>query len=144
MRPALLLGPLARRARDDSGAVAVEFVLIAPILLALVFGIITVGYFMGLTHSIHQLATGAARASVAGLDATERAALAQEYLDAGARRYPLLVQTSVDPTITIESGEVPAISVEVRYDLDGSLLEIANGFLGMNMQTLERTAYLAY
>ena len=40
MRPAT---PLSRLRRDDSGAVAVEFVLIAPILLMLVFGVVAVG-----------------------------------------------------------------------------------------------------
>ena len=139
-----LATPLSRLRRDDSGAVAVEFVLIAPILLMLVFGIVAVGSFVGLTHSIHQLATGAARASVAGLDAAERTALAQEYLSAGSRRYPLLDQSAVDPVVTIETGEIPAITVEISYRLDGSLLGIANGLLGMDLQTLERTAYLAY
>ncbi len=51
-----LISLLTRFRRDSSGAVAVEFMLIAPILFALLFGIITLGYFMGISHSVNQLA----------------------------------------------------------------------------------------
>jgi Flp pilus assembly protein TadG len=86
--------------RDQSGAVAIEFALIAPILFSLLFGIITLGYFMGVSHSVHQLATGAARASVSGLDQTERQTLADQYLSEASSRYPLLIATSVSPVVT--------------------------------------------
>ena len=48
----------------EKGAVAVEFALIAPLLIALVFGIISFGYLFGVSHSVQQLAAEAARVSV--------------------------------------------------------------------------------
>ncbi len=129
---------------DQSGAVAVEFVLIAPILLTLLFGIITVGYFMGVSHSVSQLAAGAARVSVAEFDVQGRDEAATAYLDRAAVNYPLLVQEGVNYDVTIESGTDQAITVAVSYAIDGSLLDIANGFLGLGITTIDGSAYLAY
>ncbi len=135
---------LRRFRRDQSGAVAVEFVLIAPILFTLLFGILVIGYFMGLSHSVSQLATGAARASVAGLDAEERLAFAQTYLAEGGSRYPLLVQASLAPEVTIAPTHPSSITVNVTYSLDGSILDLANGFLGLDIGDIKGSAFLAY
>ncbi|MEP2919151.1 TadE/TadG family type IV pilus assembly protein [Sulfitobacter sp.] len=135
---------LARFYRSETGAVAVEFVLIAPILFALLFGIITLGYFMGVSHSVNEVAAGAARASVAGLDQTEREALADAYIREAHRRYPLLDQDAITETLTYEGASPAGISVAVTYDIDGSLLDIANGFLGLGLTAIKRSAYVAY
>lgn len=139
-----MLRPLSRFWKDSSGAVAIEFALIAPMLLALLFGIVCLGYFMGLSHSVNQLATGAARASVAGLDTAERRALAQDYLDAAGAHFPLLAAEALTPSIAFGAGPPSAITVSVSYDLDGSLLELANGFLALDLSSIDRSAYLAY
>ena len=134
-----------RRFRSSqSGAVAVEFMLIAPLLLALMFGTVTVGYFMALSHSVQQLASGAARASVARLDAAERQSLAEAYLAQSGTRYPLLVAENVQPDIAVESGTNPAITIDIVYAIDGSILGIANGFLGLSIGNITGRAYLAY
>lgn len=130
--------------KDQSGAVAVEFVLIAPLLLTLLFGIITVGYFMGVSHSVSQLAAGAARSSVAGLDTAERRELADAYLSEASVRYPLLIQNAVAHVVSFDDAGSAGISVAVTYGVDGSLLEIANGFLGLGITTIDGSAYLAY
>ena len=58
--------PLLRAAhsRRDAGAAAVEFVLVLPILLALVFGIINFGYIFATQISLNNSARDAARAGV--------------------------------------------------------------------------------
>ncbi|SFR39805.1 TadE/TadG family type IV pilus assembly protein [Litoreibacter janthinus] len=142
--PRTVVSQLRRFQRDPSGAVAIEFVLIAPLLLTLLFGIITLGYFIGVSHSVHQLAAGAARASVAGLDETERSELADAYLSQAGQHYPLLVQTEVTPDVIFDGGAQAGITVNVSYDIDGSLLDIANGFLGLGLTTIDGSAYLAY
>jgi Flp pilus assembly protein TadG len=135
---------LSRFHADQSGAVAVEFVLIAPILITLLFGIVTVGYFMGVSHSVGQLAAGAARSSVAGLDTTERKQLADAYLSQASARYPLLIQDAVTPSVVFDGAGADGITVSVSYAVDGSLLEIANGFLKLGITTIDGSAYLAY
>lgn len=136
---------LKRFRQDQSGAVAIEFMLIGPILFALLFGIVTLGYFMGVSHSVSQLATGAVRASVAGLDTEERTALAESYLAQAGTRYPLLDPAALTPVVVVEEGTAtPGMIINVNYALDGSLLEIANGFLGLDLSTITGSAYLAY
>lgn len=135
---------IRRFRRDSSGAVAVEFMLIAPLLFALLFGIVVMGYLIGLSHSVSQLAAGAARASVAGLDRTERTGLAQAYLAQAGARYPLLNESALQTDVVIEGPDAPAITVSVVYDIDGSILDLANGFLGLGIKDISRDAYLAY
>lgn len=56
--------PKTARARSDAGAAALEFVLVLPILLALVFGIIFFGYIFAAQISLNSSARDAARAGV--------------------------------------------------------------------------------
>jgi Flp pilus assembly protein TadG len=130
--------------RNQSGAVAVEFVLIAPLLFALLFGVVTLGYFMGVSHSVKQLAAGAARASVVGLDEAERSELANTYLSQAGTRYPLLSQDAVTPSVVFDGADPAGITISVTYQVDGSLFEIANGFLNLGITTIDGSAYLAY
>lgn len=130
--------------RDTSGAVAVEFVLIAPILFALLFGIITLGYFMGVSHSVQQLATGAARTSVAGLNEDERRAFAAAYLQEAENRYPLLSNEALTTQVSYVAGATPSITVSVSYASAGTLLDVADGLLGLNIDTINGNAYVAY
>ncbi|WP_420556649.1 TadE/TadG family type IV pilus assembly protein [Roseovarius sp.] len=131
-------------ARDTSGAVAIEFMLIAPILLALILGIITLGFYMGVSHSVHQLAAGAARASVAGLDETERRDIATTYLAQGATRYPLLKAEALTSSLDYSGTATGSITVNVTYAADGTLLDVANGFLNLGIETIRGRAYVAY
>ena len=135
---------LTRFRHDHSGAVAIEFVLIAPLLLTLLFGTMTLGFFIGINHSVNQLAAGAARASVAGLDQTERQSLADAYLSESDTRYPLLDADALTPNVTFSGSDPAGITVAVSYAVDGSLLGIANGFLGLGIETIDGSAYLAY
>ena len=130
--------------RREDGAVAVEFVLLAPILFSLLFGVVCVGYALALSHSVHQLASYTARASVGGLTRDERTDLAEAYLQDAAIHYPLLLQDAIAPVLTVTTSPQASIRVEIDYALDGSVLELANGLMGLNWTHLEGSAYLAY
>jgi Flp pilus assembly protein TadG len=70
----VLWGRARARAREltDRGAAAVEFALIMPILLLLVFGIISYGYMLSFRQAISQAAAeGARAAAVAQRDADQ-------------------------------------------------------------------------
>lgn len=135
---------LTRFRRDSNGAVAVEFMLIAPILFALLFGIITLGYFMGISHSVNQLAAGAARSSIAGLDEAERLSIATAYLEQAEDRYPLLSDDALTMSLDYQDGAEASITVAVSFASEGTLLEVANGFLGLGITTINGSAYIAY
>lgn len=135
------LSPLLRFCRRETGAVAIEFVLLAPLLFGLLFGIIFVGYAMALSHSVQQLATASARASVAGITTQERTEIYDAYIEDASSNYPLLRQEAIADTPTITASD---IRVEISYAVDGSLLDLASGIIGMELTHLEGSAYVAY
>lgn len=87
-----------------SGSSAVEFALVAPLLLMLFAGITAFGICLGAIHNLRQIAAEAARASIAGVTDTERATLAQTMvnrsLSGGAMFRPgsVAVQVGPDPS----------------------------------------------
>src|SRR6056297_703646 len=130
--------------RSEDGAVAVEFALLAPLLFAMLFGIVCLGYFMALSHSIQGLATSTARASLAGITTEERQAFAESHLAQASARYPLLDTSAIISTIAVSEGAASSITVTVNYALAGSMLDLATGFLNLDLTSLETGAYLAY
>ena len=62
-----------RLGSDAGGSSAVEFAIVAPVLIALFAGIVVFGLYLGAMSSLRQLAAEAARASVAGVTDAERA-----------------------------------------------------------------------
>lgn len=135
---------LHRFCKDDQGAVAVEFVLIAPLLIALVFGILCFGYLFGVSHAVQQLALETARASVQGLTQAERLEMAHAYLDRATAHYPLLRPDHVTRDVQISADTFGDITVTIGYAIDGSMLDLANTLFRLDIATLEGRAFLAY
>lgn len=98
---------------DDSGASALEFALIAPILLLLVMGIIEFGFVfqaqLALTHAARE---GAREASVGKFSAA----------DVQAQAFPATpaIATSPSPPSAAASGD--PITVTLTYDYDWQVL----------------------
>jgi Flp pilus assembly protein TadG len=67
------------------GASAVEFAMLLPVFLSLVFGIVVFGSYLAVVHGLQQLAAEAARSSVAGMSSTERSSIATSYVSANIR-----------------------------------------------------------
>tara|TARA_R110000751_G_scaffold73434_2_gene148552 strand:+ start:187 stop:609 length:423 start_codon:yes stop_codon:yes gene_type:complete len=131
--------------RDESGATAVEFVLVLPILLSMVFGIICFGQYFAIANSLQQLAAEAARSSAMGISTTERQTLATSFITNAGARFTFLGPDKVVPTITMLSATEPhGIQVSLSYDLQGSAVDLAGGFIGLDVSTLTRSSYLAY
>ncbi|KAA1418489.1 pilus assembly protein [Nocardioides humilatus] len=65
MRPALQWGVRGRRTgrREERGAAALEFALILPILVMLVFGVISFGYMLSFRQALSQAAAEGGRAA---------------------------------------------------------------------------------
>ena len=61
---------------DEGGAAAVELALAVPLLITVIFGVISYSGYFWIAHELQQLANDSARAAMAGLDAQERQALA--------------------------------------------------------------------
>ncbi len=72
MRRALRWGAFCRRngRRDDRGAAALEFGLILPILLMLVFGVIAFGYMLSFRQALSQAAAEGGRSAAVQMSGT--------------------------------------------------------------------------
>ncbi|RDE09419.1 TadE/TadG family type IV pilus assembly protein [Pelagibacterium lacus] len=117
--------PLRQGFRTASdGASAVEFALIAPVFLLLVFGAIAYGLYFGAAHSVQQLAADAARAAVAGLSDPERDALARRFIAANGDSYVLIRGALLD--IDTVPGTADPDQFIVRLTYDASHLPIWN------------------
>ncbi|WEK41764.1 MAG: TadE/TadG family type IV pilus assembly protein [Candidatus Sphingomonas colombiensis] len=65
-----------------------EFALLAPILLAVLLGVLGYGQYFLLAHSAQQLANDSARATIAGMSAAERLGLANAAMARSLSRLP--------------------------------------------------------
>ena len=126
-----------RRKGDEDGAIAVEFALLAPVLIVLVLGITAYGGYFWMSHAVQQMANDAARAAVGGLDATERQSLAQQTVTSEGLNY-----TNLDASRTQVSlvDTTTQLTVNVIYDASGSPFWAASGLVPMPSTRLTRTA----
>jgi len=129
---------------DESGATAVEFALVLPLLLSIVFGLVCFGQYFAIANSLQQLSAEAARASVVEIATEDRRTTATSFISAAGDRFSFLGPDHITPTVTMISSPLPAIQVSLAYDLTGSAVEIASNFLGLNIGTISRSSYLAY
>lgn len=104
---------------DRRGVAAVEFALIAPPLIMLVFGAIQYGVYLGVAHSVQQLVNDAARVAIAGLDIRERKDLVDAHVKNRGDDYSFLVRGRIRANVTEESD-----AIVVRADYDASNLPI--------------------
>ena len=105
---------LPRFARCIRAASAVEFAMLLPLFLALVFGIVVFGAYFTMVHGVQQLAAEAARSSVAGLSEIERVSLAENYVTTNAGSYPLLQPGHL--TVSAATSGSDVFVVTVNYD----------------------------
>jgi Flp pilus assembly protein TadG len=105
-----------RSARDDRGAAAIEFALVVPLFLLIVFATVVFSVYLATWLGVSHAAAEGARASVAGLTETERESLAQSRVQAVISGYsPLLDASKVE--IAYPAAASGLFSVQVTYPL---------------------------
>ena len=109
---------LGKFGRGENAAAAVEFAIVAPVFLLLMFGMLAYGIYLGATHSVEQLAADTARVALAGLDAKERLELAQDFIDKNAGEYPLLQSEFVKVELDDSEADSTEFRVSVEYNAD--------------------------
>ncbi len=130
---------LFRKAKD--GTAAIEFAAVVPVFLAITFGILAYGFYLGAVHSVQQLSADAARASVAGLSNTERLQLAEAYVAAAASDYPLLELARVAVAASDTDGR---FTITVTYDASHLPIWGLKGLVPMPAKSIERSAVIAH
>lgn len=121
MRRCVLRG-CARARRDVRGAAAVEFALLLPILLILVFGIINYGDMLSVRQSVSQAASEGARAAAVdpGGEA-DKIAAAEAAIDAaldaqGQECAPPGCTVTIEPCVGETSKDCATVLVRIKYD----------------------------
>ncbi|MGL5167832.1 MAG: TadE/TadG family type IV pilus assembly protein [Afipia sp.] len=127
------------RASSD-GAIAVEFAMIAPVFLMIVFGILMYGSYLAVIHGVQQLAAEAARSSIAGLSETERSSLANAYVTGNVNAYPLIDPNHLTVNAATSSSDANVFVVTVNYDASKMFLYSLPTFVPMPSPAIARSA----
>src|SRR5262245_33302235 len=114
---------IGRFLRNKSGASALEFALVIPIFLTLVFGTIVYGAYFASLGIVHQIAAEAARATVTGLTDAERQSLATQRAAALVASYGALLNTA---TVTVQATATSAGSFAVTVSQQFDALGLGN------------------
>ncbi len=128
--------------RSDSGVAAIEFAIVAPVFFLMVFGLLCYAIYFGMVHSVQQLAADAARASVAGITAAERASIAQSNIQQSIANYPLLDPGRLTVAATPSSADPNLFSVGLRYDASSNTIFALEGLVPMPPRVIERQAVI--
>ena len=124
----------------NGGASAVEFAMILPSFLMIVFGIVMFGSYLAVVHGVQQLAAEAARSSVAGLSETERSTLANAYITGNVNSYPLITANRVTVNAATSPSDSNVFLVTVNYDASNMFIYSLPSFVPAPPSTIVRTA----
>ncbi len=128
----------------ERGTAMIEFAMVVPIMLMVIFGIVAFGiYFAGLIAVTHAAAEGA-RASVAGLSTSERQSLAESAAETTFSTYaPFLDQSHVNVATEADPSDATRYRVSVSYDFSSYDVAGMGAFLGLSMRTPTITVTVA-
>ncbi|MCJ2033472.1 TadE/TadG family type IV pilus assembly protein [Methylobacterium sp. J-068] len=108
---------LARRFfASQRGNAAVEFALLVPILLALFAGIVVFGIYLGASHNLKQIASEAARASIAGVSDQERGDLARRRVATALTDGAMFKPGTVSVAVGADPADATLYTVTLTFD----------------------------
>jgi Flp pilus assembly protein TadG len=123
-----------------SGSLAVEFALIAPILIASMLGMVAYGIYFGAAHSVQQLSADSARIAVAGISSSEREQLVKAYITKNSGDYIFLDPDAITVHVADAVSDPTQSNISIRYD--ATELPIWNLYLPLPLpeKTISRTS----
>lgn len=105
-----------RFGEDRSGTAAVEFAIIAPVFLMMVLGMLAFGIYLGAAHSVRQLVSDVARATISGATEQERQLIATNFIAVNVDNYAFIEIEDLEISVR-DSESVPnQFVVEISYD----------------------------
>lgn len=122
--------------RNRRGVAAIEFAMVAPLLILMMLGMVVYGGWFWVAHSVQSLASESARAAVAGLDPAEREALARSFVGAQVGDLGLQPQRA---SVDVEST-ASVVRVNVAYDISDHPLMALSAIVPSPPRIIRRTA----
>ncbi|MCJ2012221.1 TadE/TadG family type IV pilus assembly protein [Methylobacterium sp. J-076] len=113
------VAPLPRPVKLGScrrGGAAVEFALIAPMLISLFAAITVLGIFIGAAQNLRLVTAEAARASIAGITDAERASIARDTVMRSLANGAMFKPGSVAVQVGTDAGDPNVTVVTVTLD----------------------------
>lgn len=123
--------------RSESGSAAVEFAIIAPMLLLVLSGIYAYGGYFLTAHTVQQMANDAARAAISGLDDDERVSLATTAVQTSLSTQTFMRGDLSTVQLTRSNG---AMSLRVTYDARDDIYWAFATALPLPSPSITRTA----
>jgi Flp pilus assembly protein TadG len=130
------------RLNDEAGTSAIEFAIVLPVFLTIVFGIIAYGVYFGTAHNVQQLVADAARASVAGITPDERASLARAHIDRSVASYPLLRPKNLKIEAAPSAKDPNLFEVRLHYDASDLAIYVLEGLVPLPDKEIRREAVI--
>lgn len=128
---------IVRFLRERSGAAALEFAIVGPMMVVMLLGICGYGGYFWISHSVQQLANDSARAAMGGLNVAERTALANASLADGVSHYVWLKGPRAKATVTSQAN---SMTVLISYDASDTPFWSMKGLVPMPSTTINRSA----
>lgn len=122
--------------RDRRGVAAIEFAMVAPMLILMMLGMAVYGGWFWMAHTVQSLASEGARAAIAGLDPAEREALARGFVGAQVGDLGLQPQRA---SVVVESTP-SIIRVNIAYDVSDHPLMALSAIVPSPPRVIHRTA----
>lgn len=131
--------PIRRIIRSQDGMAALEFALLAPALLMLVFAIIVYSLYFSTLMGVRHAAAEGARAAMAGLSLQERTTLATARAQAVIDNYGALLSSGGPSTITATPDGSGLFTVRVSHNLSGTAMMRYAGFIPLPSPVVSAT-----
>jgi len=131
--------PFGRLLTCERGIAALEFVVLAPVLLLLVFSVIIYSIYFTALLGVRQAAAEGARAAVAGLSTAERTSLATTRARQVVDTYGTMLGGGATPVITTTAQGTGGFSVRVSYNMSGSPIMRFGSFIPLPSPNVEAT-----
>lgn len=107
---------IKRIRKDNQGAAALEFAIVAPLFFLTIFTMIGYGIYLSASHAIQQIAADAARTAVAGLSANERKSLASTFIQSATLDYAFINKNKLTIDVEDDVHNLNQFTVTLVYD----------------------------
>jgi Flp pilus assembly protein TadG len=139
-RAAISLPSFTAYRADKYGASAIEFALVVPFFILLIFGLICYATIENMYIGTQELVSEAARASVAGLSDTERSNIVTAFISNNIGSYAFLDPSKLSVTSSTISTNPSTYQINITYDMSGSFVYQFSNILPLPSPTIQRTA----